>query len=129
MDGGVRPIPCIKSTHLSLQIIITILTIILLFFNFHEFVEYNIVLIIEIIINLIILIVVITSPLFVDNHMCYLCILGPCWFASNITGLINSSFLSPNELLGIYKFALYVRTFLIFIFFVISGFNHEKGMI
>ena len=125
MEEGASSISRIESIHLSLQIIIIILTIIKLFINFYEN-EYNILFIIDVVINLIILIFVTISPLFAGKHFSYLCILMPCWPANFITGLILSSFFVSNEFLGIYYFAVVIRTFFIFSFFVISGFYHEK---
>ena len=123
MEEGVKRISCVKSTHLSLQIIISILTIIKLFIDFHE-IEFNIFTIIDIVINFIMLITVIMSSFFVD-HCCFFCILGQCWFASLVFGVLLTSFFVSYELLGIYNFALFARMLLFFPFFVVSGLIHH----
>ena len=123
MEEGVS---CIRPTHASLQIIISILTIIKIFINFYEN-EISALLIIDIIINFIILIVVILSPFFEFKHSCFLCILLPCWFVNIITGSILSNLFVSNEFLGIYYFVLFSRVALIFLFTIISGFYHDKS--
>ena len=126
MEEGVRPISRIKTTHLSLQIIITILTIIKLYINFHEIKnDYIIFLIVDDALNFVILIVVTIYPLFIRKHSYLISILGLCWILSLMTGLILSFYFASNEFLGIYNFALYGRLLLLFAFFVISGLYYD----
>ena len=128
MEEGVRPISHIKTTHLSLQIIISILTIIKLYINFNEIKnEYFILLIIDSVINFTILILVIITPNVIFKLSYILCILGPIWIINIPTGLILSFNFYSNEFLGIYNFALYVRIPLLFLFFVMSAMYYDLG--
>ena len=127
MEEGVSSMPLRKSIALSLQIIITILTIIKLFINFHEFLDYSVILIIDIILNFTILIDANIIPFIKDNDyeeaifIIFIGILGFCWTANLMTGIILSFYLGSNDLLGIYNFILYIRIILIFGFMAISS--------
>ena len=81
MEEGVRPISRLKTTQLSLQIIITILTIIKLYINFNE-INYDdiIFLIVDNVVDFIILIVVIITPIFNSKLKYLMYILGFCFF-------------------------------------------------
>ena len=120
MEEGVSSMPLRKSIALSLQIIITILTIIKLFINFHEFLDYSVLLIIDIILNFIILIDANIFPFVIDNgyeekkFTIVAGILGFCWIANLMTGIMLSFNLDSNDFLGIYNFSLYGRIILIF---------------